>query len=89
MNTLQQRSAETILAKKYDRLASQTAPKPSETLGFYAGWDTDRSLHRATLMNGNTVWGKVLSTGSVGIGDPVTAQLDGSSTIAAFKVTPR
>lgn len=87
--TLQQQNLDAITGKKYDRLAIQTAPKPPETLGFYAGWDSSRNLHKATLMDGNTVWGNMLSTGSVGVGEPVTVQLDGSSAIAAFKVTPR
>lgn len=87
--TLQQQNLDAITGKKYDRLANQTAPKPPETIGFYAGWDYSRNLHTATLRDGNTVWGNMLSTGSVGIGDPVTVQLDGSSAIAAFKVTPR
>jgi hypothetical protein len=87
--TLQQQNLNAITGKKYDRLSAQTAPKPPETIGFYAGWDYSRNLHTATLMDGNLVWGNMLSTGSVGIGDPVTVQLDGSSAIAAFKVTPR
>jgi len=89
MTTLQQQNLDAITAKKYDRLSAQTAPKSPESLGFYVGWDYSRNLHTATLRDGNLVWGNMLSTGSVGIGDPVTVQLDGSSAIAAFKVTPR
>jgi hypothetical protein len=87
--TLQQRNLDAITGKKYDRLANQTAPQKPESLGFYAGWDATRNLHKIVTVRGDTYWGNPLSTGSAGTGDAAAIQIDSGSRIAAFKVTPR
>jgi hypothetical protein len=63
----------------------RAAYKPTD--GYYAGLSGDR--HIVTLPDGSTIYGKLISTGSVGIGDRVAVSRDRGSTLAHFDVLPR
>ena len=87
-NDLIDHNAERLNRKSSIYTQSQLETNEPIKRGYYQGYDPTLAKHKATLADGSTIYGKMISNGAAQIGDRVSITIPGDGTVF-FKVTPQ